>query len=111
MSEGVAQAKGTAVPGEEGNVFIFSHSGSDFYQADRFNAVFYLLDKLGKGDQIDLSALVNTNNINQWINQHVSYLRNGDAVISIDHDHSITVQHAGHLFASDFIVSSGPHRA
>jgi sortase A len=52
LSQGVAQAKGSASPGEEGNVFIFSHSGVDFYEANRYNAVFYLLDKLEKGDEI-----------------------------------------------------------
>jgi LPXTG-site transpeptidase (sortase) family protein len=52
LSMGVAQAKGSVDPGEEGNIFIFSHSGVDFYEANRYNAVFYLLDKLEKGDEI-----------------------------------------------------------
>lgn len=54
LTKGVAQAKGTAHPGEEGNIFIFSHSGVDFYEANRYNAVFYLLNKLESGDDIFL---------------------------------------------------------
>ena len=53
LTKGVAHAKGTAYPGEDGNVFIFSHSGGDFYEASRYNAVFYLLNKMEKGDEID----------------------------------------------------------
>ncbi|MFA6383464.1 MAG: sortase [Parcubacteria group bacterium] len=54
LTEGVAQAKNTALPGEEGNIFIFAHSGLDFYEAARYNAVFYLLNKMEKGDEIFL---------------------------------------------------------
>jgi len=52
LTKGVAHAEGTALPGENGNVFIFAHSGVDFYEAARYNAVFYLTDKLEKGDEI-----------------------------------------------------------
>ena len=54
LTRGVAQAKGTAHPGEPGNVFIFSHSGVDFYEANRYNALFYLINKLTPGDEIYL---------------------------------------------------------
>ena len=54
LTKGVAHAKGTAKPGESGNIFIFAHSGVDFYEAARYNAVFYLLNKLEKGDEIYL---------------------------------------------------------
>lgn len=54
LTRGVAHARGSGFPGEVGNVFIFSHSGSDFFQAREFNAVFYLLDKLSTGDDIYL---------------------------------------------------------
>lgn len=50
LTKGVAHAEGTVFPGQIGNTFLFSHSSSDFYQADRYNAVFYLLNKLTKGD-------------------------------------------------------------
>jgi len=54
LSRGVAHAEGTALPGEEGNVFLFSHSGVDFLEANRYNALFYLIDKLVAGDEIIL---------------------------------------------------------
>lgn len=54
LTQGVAHAAGTALPGEEGNVFIFAHSGVDFYEANRYNAVFYLIGKLEAGDTIYL---------------------------------------------------------
>jgi sortase A len=52
LAEGVAHALGTKYPGEEGNVFLFAHSGQDFLEANRYNAVFYLLSKLEAGDEI-----------------------------------------------------------
>jgi LPXTG-site transpeptidase (sortase) family protein len=54
LTKGVAHAKGTAYPGEVGNVFIFSHSSQDFLTANRYNSIFYLLTKLEKGDDIYL---------------------------------------------------------
>ncbi|MEK9151567.1 MAG: class E sortase [Patescibacteria group bacterium] len=54
LTWGVAHAAGTAYPGSSGNVFIFSHSGVDFYEANRYNALFYLLNKLVPGDEIYL---------------------------------------------------------
>lgn len=54
LTRGVAHAKGTTVPGKEGNVFLFSHSSVNFYEANRYNSIFYLLDKLVVGDKIDL---------------------------------------------------------
>lgn len=54
LTRGVAHAAGTAYPGEEGNVFIFAHSGVDFAEAVRYNAVFYLLGKMEQGDEIKI---------------------------------------------------------
>lgn len=54
LTKGVAHAKGTSYPGEEGNIFIFAHSSADFFEASRYNAVFYLLSKLEKDDEIDI---------------------------------------------------------
>lgn len=50
LTKGVAHAQGSAKPGERGNVFLFAHAGSDPLEALRYNAVFYLLDKLTTGD-------------------------------------------------------------
>ena len=53
LTQGVAHALGTGFPGSAGNVFLFSHS-VNFYEASRYNSIFYLLDKLVVGDEIDL---------------------------------------------------------
>lgn len=50
LTRGVAHALGTKLPGQIGNVFIFSHSSVNFYEATRYNSIFYLLHKLEKGD-------------------------------------------------------------
>jgi sortase A len=54
LTRGVAHAKGTALPGESGNIFIFAHSSADFLEASHYNAVFYLLSKLETKDKIYL---------------------------------------------------------
>jgi sortase A len=54
LSQGVAHAAGTVLPGEIGNSFLFSHSSVDFFEARRFNSIFYLLNKLEIGDEIDI---------------------------------------------------------
>ena len=50
LTKGVAHAKGTVYPGEIGNSFYFAHSSDNFYNANRYNSVFYLLNKLEKDD-------------------------------------------------------------
>jgi sortase A len=52
LTRGVAHAKGTVLPGQTGNVFLFAHSAGNFYEANRYNAIFYLLNKLEKEDEI-----------------------------------------------------------
>lgn len=54
LAQGVAHARGSSLPGEPGNVFIFSHSSANFYEAGRYNSIFYLLNKLEPGDEIKL---------------------------------------------------------
>ena len=54
LMQGVAHARGTALPGQVGNVFLFAHSSDNFLNANRYNAVFYLLNKMEKGDKIYL---------------------------------------------------------
>jgi len=54
LTQGVAHSKSSSTPDINGNVFIFAHSAGDWYQANRYNAVFYLLKKLEKDDQIIL---------------------------------------------------------
>lgn len=54
LTKGVAHARGTSVPGATGNIFIFAHSSENFYEALRYNSVFYLINKLEAGDEIRL---------------------------------------------------------
>ncbi|MBI2600194.1 sortase [Candidatus Daviesbacteria bacterium] len=55
LSKGAAHAKGSALPGNKGNVFIFAHSTSSQSFVAQYNAIFYLLNKLDKGDEVYLS--------------------------------------------------------
>ncbi len=54
LRTGVAHTLGTAFPGENGHIFLFAHSTDYFWNVGTYNAVFYLLYKLDKGDEIDL---------------------------------------------------------
>ena len=54
LTQGVAHAQGSVFPGQIGNVFLFAHSSADFYQANIYNAVFYLINKLQNGDEFTL---------------------------------------------------------
>ncbi len=51
---GVAEAKGLSHPGELGTTFLFAHSVGSRVDFARYNAVFYLLDKLESGDRIEV---------------------------------------------------------
>ena len=57
LKTGVAHAKGTVLPGEVGNTFLFAHSVGSFWEINRWNAVFYLLKELKAGDSVDLFYL------------------------------------------------------
>jgi sortase A len=52
LTQGVAHAKGTALPGDPGNSFLFSHSSANLFLATTYNSIFYLLNKLDIGDPI-----------------------------------------------------------
>lgn len=52
LTQGVAQASTSDTPDKGGNTFIFAHSAGNWYQANQYNAVFYLLNKLEKNDKI-----------------------------------------------------------
>lgn len=54
LKRGVAQAAGTKLPGQVGNVYLFAHSTDAFYNVAAYNAVFYLIGKLNSGDEIDI---------------------------------------------------------
>lgn len=54
LKKGVGHALGTAFPGEGGHVFLFAHSTDYFWNVGTYNAIFYLLHKLVKEDEIDI---------------------------------------------------------
>lgn len=54
LNHGVAHAAGTAFPGEGGHIYLFAHSTDYFWNVGSYNAIFYLLNKLEKNDDITL---------------------------------------------------------
>ncbi len=52
LSQGIAHAAGTNFPGSGEGIFLFSHSTDYPYNVARYNAVFYLLRKLERDDEI-----------------------------------------------------------
>jgi len=54
LKQGVAHAAGTALPDQEGTVFIFGHSTDYAWNVARFNAVFYQIKDLEIGDEINV---------------------------------------------------------
>jgi LPXTG-site transpeptidase (sortase) family protein len=52
LQQGVAHAQGTVFPGLAGNIYLFAHSTDNFWNAGRYNAIFYLLKDLKEGDEI-----------------------------------------------------------
>ncbi len=54
LQKGVAHTLGTAFPGEGGHIFLFAHSTDYFWNIGNYNAVFYLLYKLERNDEINI---------------------------------------------------------
>jgi sortase A len=52
LEQGVAHAKGTKLPGENGTIFIFAHSSDSPWRLTRFNTIFLRLGELNAGDEI-----------------------------------------------------------
>lgn len=52
LRNGVAHAKGTSLPGEKGNMFIFAHSSLNFWQLGKYATVFNLIKQLEPGDTV-----------------------------------------------------------
>ena len=51
LKQGVAQAKGSALPGETGS-YLFAHSSDYPWNITRYNTAFFKLNELKKGDKI-----------------------------------------------------------
>ena len=56
LKKGVAHAKGSALPGEKGSVFIFAHSTGNPLEITNYNTVFLKLGQLQKNDEIIINA-------------------------------------------------------
>lgn len=54
LKNGVAQAKGTSLPGEKGTSFLFAHSSGLPWELTRFNTIFLKLGELTNGDEIEI---------------------------------------------------------
>ena len=54
LQKGVAHAAGTVFPGVAGNIYLFAHSTDAFWNVGRYNAIFYLLKELDRGDEVDI---------------------------------------------------------
>jgi LPXTG-site transpeptidase (sortase) family protein len=52
LQKGVGQAKGSSFPGQPGVTYLFAHSTLNPWDVPRYNAVFYLLRELDKGDRV-----------------------------------------------------------
>lgn len=55
LKQGVAHAKDTALPGQGGRVYLFAHSTNSPLNFTKYNAIFYQLRLLSKGDLIEAS--------------------------------------------------------
>jgi len=52
LAEGVAEAQSSTVPGQPGNLYLFSHSADAPWDVTRYNAIFYLLRELSPNDRV-----------------------------------------------------------
>lgn len=52
LQSGVAHARGTVFPGQQGNIYLFAHSTDNWWNVGRYNAIFYLLKDVSKGDKV-----------------------------------------------------------
>lgn len=57
LTQGVAHAKGTGLPGEGKMIYIFGHSTDYIWNVSAWNAQFYLLKELEKNDEINVFYL------------------------------------------------------
>lgn len=55
LKQGVAHANGSYYPGENGTVFLFSHSTDTIANIEQYNAKFFALKDLSTGDEIEIN--------------------------------------------------------
>ncbi len=54
LKKGIAHARSTSLPGEQGTIFLFAHSSGMPWDLTWYNTIFLRLDELQIGDQITL---------------------------------------------------------
>jgi LPXTG-site transpeptidase (sortase) family protein len=54
LQQGVAHAKGSVFPGTQGTTYLFAHSAENWWDIQHYNAIFYTLNNLSVGDEIDI---------------------------------------------------------
>lgn len=54
LKQGVAAADGLSYPGQTGTTYMFAHSTNSPINFARYNAVFYLLDRVEVGDSVEI---------------------------------------------------------
>ncbi len=54
LKKGVAHAKGSALPGTRGTIYLFAHSSGSPWEISRYNTIFFRLGELQKNDIIFL---------------------------------------------------------
>lgn len=52
LQNGVAHAKGTSLPDQEGLVYLFAHSSDVPWRMTRYNTAFFRLGRMNKGDKV-----------------------------------------------------------
>jgi sortase A len=52
LKKGIAHAKGSALPGEKGTVYLFAHSSGPPWELTRYNTIFFRLGELQNNDEI-----------------------------------------------------------
>jgi len=52
LQQGIAQAQGTALPGQAGTQYLFAHSSDAPWRLSRYNTAFFRLNQVKPGDQI-----------------------------------------------------------
>lgn len=80
LKEGVAHAKGSNFPGQGNNIFLFAHSTDIESNVSKYNASFYLLNKLERGDDIyvyfaDKKFKYKVENVNIVDSNDISWLK------------------------------------
>lgn len=88
LKNGVAQAKGTSLPGQKGTMYLFAHSSDVPWRITRYNTAFFKLPFVKNGDKIIVRRNGEVYNYKiydlktVWPNE-VSYLKNdqGDILI------------------------------